>query len=56
MGPNFTSNMEPLVSIFFYIYDNQPFLPRLKVKILLYFSHAKEVRKANYHTYKRIYH
>ena len=34
---------------------NEPFWPRLKVPTILYFAHAKEVRKANYNTYKRIY-
>ena len=32
-----------------------PFWPRLKLRIILYFAHANEVRKANYHTCKRIY-
>ena len=32
-----------------YMYDNQPFWPCLKVRILLYFAHANEVRKAYYH-------
>ena len=34
---------------------NEPFWPRLKVRTILYFAHANEVRKPNYNTYKRIY-
>ena len=32
----------------------EPFWSRLEVRILLYFAHADEVRKADYHTYKRM--
>ena len=37
-----------------YIHDNQPFWPCLKVRILLYFAHDNEVRKAYYHANNRI--
>ena len=30
----------------------KPFWPRLKVRIILYFSNVNQVKKANYHTYK----
>ena len=34
---------------------NEPFWPPLKVRTILYFAHANNVRKANYNAYKRIY-
>ena len=40
------------IYLFFHMYINEPFWSRLKVRILLYFAHADEVRKADYHTYK----
>ena len=42
-----------LIVIYSFMCHNQPFWPRLKV-FLLYFAHANEVRKAYYHTNKRI--
>ena len=36
------------------MYINEPFWSRLEVRILLYFVPADEVRKADYHTYKRM--
>lgn len=41
------------LAIVFYMYHNYPFWPLLKVRILLDFTHAKVVRKADYSTYKR---
>ena len=32
------------------MYLNEPFWSRVKMRIILYFAHANEVRKANYHT------
>ena len=37
------------------MYINKPFSSRLKVRILLYFAHANELRNVNYRTYKRMY-
>ena len=37
------------------IHVNESPWSRLKLIILLYFAHANKVRKANFHTYKRIY-
>ena len=34
------------ISLFLRLYLNEPIWSRLKVRILLYFAHAKEVRKA----------
>lgn len=41
--------------LFFHMYVNEPFWTRLKVRIILYFAHANEERKANCPTYKIIY-
>ena len=41
--------------LFFDMHLNQPFWYRLKVRILLYFAHANEVRRTNDQTCKRIY-
>ena len=43
-----------VIYLFFHVYINEPFWSRLKVRILLYFAHADEVRKADYHIYKRM--
>lgn len=42
------------IYLFFHMYINEPFWSRLNVRILLYFAHVDEVRKADDHTYKRV--
>ena len=43
------------IYLFFHMFINEPFWSRLNVRILLYFAHADEVRKADYHTYYHTY-
>ena len=40
--------------LFFYMYVNKPSLPYFRLKILLYFAHADEAKRATLHGYKRI--